>query len=441
MDKKIDAIMERVIAMVKKETGQILEMAITEIKDNKKNSFETTEKMIRDSVLKIGASILEGALEAVGNGYTKSIIPCSCGKKMRYVEDRPKKILTLTGEVKISRAYYNDGECNRGLVPLDKRLDIENTTFSPGVREAIALIDAEIPFEKGRIILKKIMHLEVSKQRSIIISEAIGKEIERRSIQDQNNLKQKEIKIEEVPSRLYVSADGTMVLTDQKWKEVKVGAIFDSSLDNKGNPVRGQTNYVGSFEDSEKFGWRLWSEAYKRGSENAKEIIGLGDGSKWIWNLIQFHFPGSVEIVDWYHATERVWGIAKFIYGEGSPPSKKWAKKQIKFLKKGKINNIISSIKEINPKGKEKKEKVQDAITYFENNQGRMNYKYFRRKGYFIGSGVVEAGCKHIVGDRFKKSGMRWSMDGAQSILQLKLCVLNDKWDHFWANHMEVCRN
>lgn len=422
--------------MVKEEAGQILEAAITEIKNNKKNSFEVTEKMVRDGVLKIGTTILEGALEVIGNGYIGSIIPCRCGKKMRYVEDRPKELVTLTGEVKIIRAYYNDGECNSGFVPLDKRLNVENTAFSPGVREAIALIDAEIPFEKGRCLLKKIMRLSVSKQKSIKISEAIGKKIEGQIIQDQNNLKEEETKIKETPGRLYVSADGTMVLTDREWKEVKVGAIFDASLDGEGNPIRGRTNYIGSFDNSEKFGWRLWSEASKRGSENAKEIVALGDGSKWIWGLVQMHFPGAVEIVDWFHATERIWEIAKLVYGEGTTQSSRWANKQIDLLQKGKVNQVISSLKKVHTRSKEKQEKIQEAVTYFENNQKKMKYKEFRDKGYFIGSGVVEAGCKHIVADRLKKSGMRWSMDGAEAILQLRLCVLNDQWDYFWEKCM-----
>lgn len=426
---------EQIIETVKKEAEQLLESAITKMKNEKEGGFESVEKMVRDGVLKIGAGILEGALDIIGNGYIGSVIPCRCGNKMRYVKDRPKQLVTLTGEVKISRAYYHDQACKSGFVPLDKNLDVENTSFSPGVREAMALIDAKVPFEEGRWFLNKFMRISVSKQRTIKISEALGKKIEERFIQQQNRFKEQEIKIEENPTRLYVEADGTMVLTDKEWKEVKIGAVFDSTVDAEGEPVRGQTKYVGSFENSEEFGWRLWSQAYKRGAENADEVIGLGDGSKWIWNLIQMHFPGAVEIVDWFHATERIWDIAKLIHGEGSTPSKKWAKKQIKlFLKKGKINNVITSLQELNPKGKKKQEKVQEAITYFGNNQSRMQYQKFKRKGYFIGSGVVEASCGHIVGDRLKRSGMRWSKQGADSILQLRICVLNNEWDEFWAN-------
>lgn len=432
---------ERVIEVAKKEAGQILESAVSKLKTDSIRSLDDVEKMVRDAVLKIGAGILQGALEIMGNGYVGSVIPCECGGKMRYVEDRPKRLLTLTGEVEISRAYYNDRGCNSGFVPLDKRLDVENTSFSPGVREAITLVDAEVPFEKGRKLLKKIMRLSVSKQRGIKISEALGKEIEERLIQEENRFKEEEVKIEENPGRLYVSADGTMVLIDREWKEVKVGAVFDSSLDSEGKPVRGQTNYMGSFENSEEFGWRLCSEAYKRGSENAEEVIGLGDGSKWIWNLIQMHFPGATEIVDWYHAAERVWDIAKLVYGEGTDQTKCWAKRQTKFLKKGKVNQVISSLKDLNTRSKQKRGKVQETVTYFQNNKSRMKYKKFRKKGYFIGSGVVEAGCKNIVADRLKKSGMRWSKEGAEAILQLRLCVLNDDWDNFWANRMEGSLN
>jgi len=263
-------------------------------------------------------------------------------------------------------------------------------------------------------LLERVTGLRISKTKGAVISEGLGKEIDERLHEDISNFWDgKEVTVEaEAPERLYVSTDGTHVLTKEGWKEVKVGAIFTTSVKTEVDeePVREMTRYVGSFESSEEFGKRLWVEAYREGIKEAKEVVMIGDGAKWIWNEAEMHFPEATQIVDWYHVSERIWDIGKSLYGEDTEETKDWVKDQLNKLLafEGAVEEVIDVLRRLKSgRGKEIKEKITQAIGYLQNNRDRMNYKEFRDKGYFIGSGVVESSCKHLVAARLKRSGVR----------------------------------
>jgi len=118
----------------------------------------------------------------------------------------------------------------------------------------------------------------------------------------------------------------------------------------------------------------------------AKEVVAIGDGAHWIWNLVEEHFPGAIQIVDWYHASEYVWKVAHAIYGEGSDLAKKWANERLDELWDGKVDEVLRHCQEHASAG----EAVQQAITYFTNNKSRMRYPEYRARGLQIGSGTVE---------------------------------------------------
>ena len=154
----------------------------------------------------------------------------------------------------------------------------------------------------------------------------------------------------------------------------------------------------------------------------------LGDGAAWIWNLAEMHFPGAVQIVDWYHAVERLWLVANAVWGEGSPGAKRWAGRTKKHLGHGHVERVVVRLRQLSAHTAEAKSAVREAIGYFQNNADRMRYRRFRRQGLFMGSGGVEAGCKHIVGQGLKGSGMRWSLEGLRAVLTLRLAVLYGPW-------------
>ena len=193
------------------------------------------------------------------------------------------------------------------------------------------------------------------------------------------------------------------------------------------------TTYVGAIEPCSEFGKRLYVEAIKRDMPNAAVTVFLGDGAEWIWNLCDKYFSGAIQIIDFYHAKEHLHTLIEALFNNKNRAYhlEKWEKS----LELGEIESIVieaTNKKNINPKKSNLEKIVIREINYFTKNTARMRYSLFREKGLFIGSGVIEAGCKNVIGKRLKQSGMRWSVKGANSIIALRCCILSGKFDEYW---------
>ena len=211
-----------------------------------------------------------------------------------------------------------------------------------------------------------------------------------------------------------------------KTREAKLGCIFTQTVtDKKGRPVRDEesTTYVGGIQEAAPFGKRIYAEAARRGLIYAKRVVVLGDGAPWIWGIADMHFPGAIQIVDLYHALERLAEVGKSVYGTENSKWKEWAEPRREALKRGDVESVVRSLKRLRPYGLDQMKSVHNAIDYFQTNRERMRYGKFRETGLFIGSGVVEAGCKNVIGKRLKQSGMWWTVRGANAILWLRCCL------------------
>lgn len=424
---------------IRQEVEGIIKETVKNLSSKKMGLYDI-EKTIREKVLQIGGNILEASLKITGTGYRGSRIKCDCGHKKEFVEYRKKTISTLVSMVTINRAYYFCYKCGNSYIPLDKEFKIEDSRKSPGVTEAMCITSAMEPFRPAEEMLYKLAGIKADKETIRNTAEKIGNilyeqqnpEIEKYYWEN----RKENIPTEKLPypKHLYTTADGTCVNTLDGWKEIKCGAIFDADIKD-GEPQRAKTTYIGSFEDSTNFMKRLYVEAYKRGIDNAGKQIALGDGAKWIWNEIDFNIPDAVKILDYYHATEKIWDIGKIIYPADENKVKIFVEPYLNCLNAGKTNKMIKKIKRIETKSTEMEEKIQQAIIYYQNNKDKMNYEEYKKQGYFIGSGVVESSCKHLVSKRLKRSSMKWSQKGATGILQLRTCLLNNNWDNFWRNY------
>jgi hypothetical protein len=219
-------------------------------------------------------------------------------------------------------------------------------------------------------------------------------------------------------------------------REVKLGCIFtQTTSDNQGYPIRDpdSTTYVAAIETAEEFGKRLYVEAWKRGWSRAKKKVVIGDGAEWIWNLTEQHFPGAVQIVDLYHARHHLWELARRLYPSDEVSQKAWMElHQQRLLDKGEIEKLVAALRSIQTASPELAEKIRTEADYFEKNAKRMRYPEFRRQHLFVGSGVIEAGCKTVIGSRLKRSGMFWTVRGANAILALRCCHLNGRFEDYW---------
>jgi len=440
---------------VAREINQLLGRIFAQRRKDGRTDLEAIETAVRSALHRAGAAALTELLQFPAPAADPRTLPCSCGRSAHYGGLRSKPVLTVVGRVEVSRPYYLCPGCHAGQFPADVELDIEDTEFSPGVRRMQALVGQAAPFDHGREQMKVLAGLEVTAKSVERTAEALGADIaqrEQREIQKALPLDFPVIAGEPIPI-LYVQMDGTGVPVVKKetvgrqgkvagqpahTREVKLGCVFTQTRwDEEGYPIRApdSTTYTGAVETAEEFGRRLYREAGKRGWSRAQKQVVMGDGAEWIWNLAALHFPGAMQIVDLYHARQHLWELVRRLYPNDEGKQKAWMKvHQKRLLDKGKIEKLVSVLRAIQSSNSAVAEEIRTEADYFERNAERMRYPRFRRQHLFVGSGVIEAGCKTVVASRLKRSGMFWTVRGANAILALRCACLNGRFEDYWED-------
>jgi hypothetical protein len=438
---------------VAREVNQLLGRVFAQRRKDGRIDLEAVESALRTAVHHAGAAVLSELLQFAAPVEEQRQVPCRCGQQAQYQEMRSKAVLTIVGPVRITRPYYLCSHCHEGQFPLDAELDVERTDFSPGVRRMQALVGQRAPFQHGREQLKVLAGLEVTAKSVERTAEAIGADIAQREEEEIEKALQLDLPIpigRPVPI-LYVQMDGTGVPVVKKetvgrpgkiagqpahTREVKLGCVFtQTTWDQEGYAIRDpeSTTYTGAIETAVEFGKRMYREAWKRGWSRAKKKVVIGDGAEWIWNLVAEHFPDALQIVDLYHARQHLWDVARQLYPQAEVQQRAWMKVQQKrLLDKGKIQKLVDALRSIHAANPQVAEKIRSESDYFERNSERMHYPKFRRQHLFIGSGVIEAGCKTVIGSRLKQSGMFWTIRGANTILALRCSHLNGRFEDYW---------
>jgi hypothetical protein len=412
--------------------------------------------LVRDSMHRAGAVMLQRLLCMPVSHDRKA--PCACGQEASYHESRRKQLLTMLGPVVFDRPYYLCAACHQGQSTRDQELDVVGTECSPGVRRMMAVVGSESSFDGGREQLRLLAGLEVTTKAVERHAEAIGSDIVAREQDKRNRVVQLEfpaILSAAVPV-LYIEMDGTqlpMVRAElegragrsqgqpARTREVKLGCTFtQTTTDSEGRPIRdaASTTYTGAIESAELFGRRLYAEAWERGWERAKKKVVLGDGAEWIWNIADQHFAGAIQIVDIWHAREHLWDVAAKLFPSDEKPRKSCAKKLIKKLNRGRVEAVVSELRGFPTRQPELREILRIKADYFERNRERMRYPRFRKQGLFFGSGVIEAGCKTVIGSRLKQSGMFWTLRGANAIIALRCTRLSGKFEDYWESRSSL---
>jgi len=407
---------------------------------------------VRSAMHQAGTAALSELLQWEPPASDQRSLPCSCGRQARYRELRSKPVLTVVGRAEVLRPYYLCSHCHSGQFPADVELDIENTEFSPGVRRLQAVVGQEVPFDRGRQQLELLAGLEVTTKAVERTAEAIGENIaaqEQAEIQRAMQLDLPLVVGEPVPV-LYMEMDGTGVPVVRKetegragkregerahTREAKLGCVFtQTKWDEDGYAVRDpdSTVYTGAIEVAEQFGKRLYVEAWKRGWSRARKKVVIGDGAEWIWNIAQQHFPGAVQILDLYHARQQLWEVARALYPNDEARQRRWIMVHQHKLDEGQIERLVRYLRSLASAHPELAKKIRTKADYFDKNAARMRYPEFRRQHLFVGSGVIEAGCKTVIGSRCKQSGMFWTVRGANAILALRCCQLNGRFEDYW---------
>ncbi len=414
--------------------------------------LEALEMAVRGGLHGKGALLLEQLVNADAGGYRGPRVPCPEGHAAEFVEYRGKEVRTVLSPVQLRRAYYHGPECGQGVVPKDRDWDIVGTSFSPGVRRMMGRVGGKEALAEGQRDLQELAGVRVQTKQVERVAEALGEQIEAGAVRERAAvLSGKVLLLKSVP-QLYIAIDATGVPVvpretlgrigkgetgQAKTREAKLGCVFtQAGVDQQGRPVReeGSTSYVGALETAEPFGWRIYAEAVRRGLRRAELVIVLGDGAPWIWGIAEEHFPGAIHIVDLYHAREHLANLAKMVYGSEAGVVQGWIAARYAELDAGKVETLVGTLKRLRPRDRSAQEGLRKEIAYFQTNAERMRYGQFRRQGLFVGSGVVEAGCKTIIGLRLKQSGMRWTVRGANAIIALRCTELSGRGEEFWEN-------
>jgi hypothetical protein len=417
--------------------------------------LEAVETALRSAMHQAGASVLTQLLQYDPPDADHLTIPCLCGHSANYKELRSKTVLTVLGPVELRRPYYVCADCSKGQHPVDAALGVADLESSPGVRRLEAVVGSEMPFATGCEPMKLLAGLDVPAKAIERASEAIGTQIAQRDQQEIGRAKQLVLPVvskQNIP-KMYVLMDGVQVpvvaaetegrtgrIEGQRarTRECKLGCVFtQTTVDQEGWAIRDpdSTTYVGAIETAEEFGFRIYTEAWRRGWEWATIKVVLGDGAVWIWNLADQHFPGAIQIVDLYHARQHLWKIAALLHPQDTVAKKLWMIPMKDLLDDGNIEPLVTHLREIATAHIDAAALAQEVLKeaeYFATNADRMRYPEFRKRGLFVGSGVVEAGCKSVIGSRLKRSGMFWTVRGANSIIALRCCRINGRFEDYW---------
>jgi hypothetical protein len=436
---------------VSREVDQWLSVVFTGRRKTGCWDLESVETLTRSTMHQAGAAALSEILQFAAPTAEKRLVPCSCGHSAHYQELRSKTVLTAVGKTVVSRPYYLCAHCHDGQFPTDIELDIENLELSPGVRRMLAVVGQGAPFDHGRQQMKLLAGLEVTTKAVERTAESIGEDVAARQRERIQQAVQLNLPVMAGPSIpiLYIQLDGTGVPVTKAerregkvkgepahTREVKLGCVFtQTTWDQEGFAIRDpdSTTYTGAIETAGDFGRRLYREAWDRGWSLAAKKVVIGDGAEWIWNIADEHFPGAVQIVDLFHARQHLWDAARLLHPADEVRQKRWVLRHQPKLDQGKISKLVAFLRSITASSPEMAEAIRKQADYFEKNVERMRYPEFRRQHLFVGSGVIEAGCKTVIGSRLKQSGMFWTVRGANAIIALRCCLLNCQLEDYWA--------
>ena len=414
--------------------------------------LEAVELAIRTAMMRLGGRLLEDLL-GLDPGHRGPRVDCGAGHQAEFASYRDKTIDTVLGPVDVRRAWYHCAACGHGLAPRDAGLGIEKASMSPGLAKMTARAAAAVPFARAASLLAELAGAELTAKRVERAAEAAGTAAAAAIEAHAAAICCRQViplpPPAPVPDMLYIAVDGTGVPMvpaatqgragkagdgQAHTREVKLACLFtQTSTDDDGRPVRdpASSSYLATFEPAARFGQLMHAEARRRGAEHIRQIVVLGDGAVWIWNLADQLLPAATQIVDLYHAREHVHDLATLAARLLRGHRKDWLAERLTELDNGDIKALLAAGRNLNFIGCLARERDRQ-LGYFETNAHRMRYQHFRQLGMFVGSGTVEAGCKAVIGQRLKLSGMRWNIPGATGIATLRCQDASNRWEEIW---------
>jgi hypothetical protein len=401
--------------------------------------MEAAEAVIRAGLLRLGGSVLEQLL-AADRGHRGPRVPCGRGHEAEFVSYRDKVIDTVLGPVALTRAWYHCAACGHGLAPRDTGLGVAGESMSPGLAAMNDRAAFAVPFAQAARLLEELAGVRLTARRSGRSAGASGAAIaaagrERARLTAARKLVP--LPPSPLPDKPCAVTGGTGVpMTSRetagregkgddgraRTREVKLAVFFTRDrLDDEGFPVRDResASVIAAFEPAAAFADLVKAEGIRRGADHVRQFTVPGDGAAWIWGTATAKFPEATQIAGLFHAREHLHDLARKLEFMLLDRKDEWLAARLEDPGYGYIDGIVAATRKY-PLTGVRKDEIDTAPGYFENNAPRMRYRWFRQCGLFVGSGVVEASCKTVIGHRLKQSGMHWTVSSADAIIALR---------------------
>lgn len=431
--------------------------------------LEAIERAAQASAAQIGLAAITGVLDWAST-HTPARAACpgaadlgadgadAAGHDARLVARRPKTVRTLLGPVDLVRGYYHCAGCRRGFAPLDTRLGVQGGSLSPGLERACALAGAEMPYAKSFEFIGTVTGLDLASTSTLA-----------RATRSEGTRARDLIAAEQQAARpgppaaagtadgtgpdlCYIVLDGTgapMLPRECQGRagkdggragtrEVKIGCFFTQSGTDPatGDPVQdpGSATYISTFAPAAQFGAQAKGEYHRRGFDQIRQPVVLGDGAHWIWNIADLHFPQATQIVDYFHAHEHLADLTKLLTPTLDKDPAAFEQRLVDALDLGDTDAITTAVKDLHLDhcAPELVKPARTEVGYFAAHRHRMQYADFKANGYYIGSGPVESACNTIVKQRAKRAGMHWSIHGLHPVLALRTLRQSSREHVLW---------
>lgn len=436
-----------------KAIGKIVAKELKRFGFSAHDNLYKVENSARGFLQMVGQECMAEFLEDADNELHEEMKESVSEKDFYYHSYRPAVLLSAFGKVRFERRYYRykntKGRDEKGFANLDQKMGYSAGQVTPSLAELLALEGLSTPFEEATRKVNKYLLFQISDNTVRKETEAFGaiqEEIEKELItksQDPSwrQKRQREEKTE-LKGRIYGSVDGFMAPLLEGWKEFKALAWYNVEEISQYTKRKHHSSVVGEQNNLQAenityhcdklkpkgFGELFWATGCQRQVDFYEERVFIGDGAKWIWDMVELYYPDATQILDWYHASQYLYKIADVAFKEGSNDYGNWIKKTKTLLWEGKISQLIEECDRFSSEPTTSK-KAHAAVTYYTNNKKRMNYAHYRKEGYFIGSGTIESGAKRIGELRLKEAGARWTRNGAVHTAKTRAAWLGNQWE------------
>ena len=444
------------------------------------------EEDVWQRVLAMGRQAFGQFLAAQGDGDVGETIEMDDGKELRRLtEPHQGTYRSIFGPFQLSRYVYGTREGQRiEFVPFDARLELPESEFSYVLQDWAGTHFVEEAFDRSAETLGKILGFSLSvdslermsrkmaesvtdfrqsltkppteEEGEILVATADGKGIPMRRPADQRPVGARRKKGEKA-NKKQMATLGCVYSVDRKHRTADdvVEALFRERVVRQpketAEPVAQHKRVCSSLTyeegdlyvnaETEVFAWMAGEVEARR--RKGQPMVCLMDGQRSLWTTCAAHLPSDnrVEILDLLHAVEYLWKAAYLFYEEGSDEASKFVRKRVLRLLRGEVGYVIGGLRQMGTKRalpRKEQKKLERICNYLDGNRHRMRYDEYLKAGYPIASGVIEGACRHLVKDRMERSGMRWTIDGAQAMLDLRSTSINGQWSAFCTHRIQA---